>query len=167
MSGGTTSRRAFLLGGRSRPAPPRPPWATEARIVSACTRCDACIQACPEAVLRRDDTGFPTFHPKAGACVFCGACAEACLEPVFDRSAEPWEQRASVVAKSCLAHGGVHCETCRDSCEPNAIRFRPRLGGPPVPEIEIDRCTGCGGCIGPCPVNAIALSTPSSEEAAA
>lgn len=135
--------------------------------MAACTRCDACIKACPEKVLARDINGFPSFDPAAGACVFCGACAEACAESVFDQTAEPLRHRALVAEESCLAHEGIHCEACRDTCEPNAIRFRPRLGGPPVPEIEIARCTGCGGCVGPCPVGAITLSNPRTAEAAA
>ena len=36
-----------------------------------------------------------------------------------------------------------------------AIRFSPRLGGPPRPEILDDRCTGCGACVRPCPVAAL------------
>jgi ferredoxin len=45
-------RRFFLRGGvKPPPTPvsvPRPPWALpEAAFVQACTRCDACVAACP------------------------------------------------------------------------------------------------------------------------
>ena len=44
-----TSRRDFLRGRISRPAPVlRPPWALDERdFLAACTRCDACVRACP------------------------------------------------------------------------------------------------------------------------
>ena len=35
------------------------------------------------------------------------------------------------------------------------LRFTPRQGGVPVPQLEEDRCTGCGNCVSVCPVSAI------------
>lgn len=64
-----------------------------------------------------------------------------------------------VISGSCLPHSGVACMTCRDSCPEEAIRFRPRLGGPFLPEIDAAACTQCGECISSCPAHAIALVT--------
>ena len=62
------------------------------------------------------------------------------------------------IADSCLAKKGVECRICGDPCLVAAIRFSPRLGGPPLPEIDTGSCTGCGDCVAPCPVAAISLA---------
>ena len=38
-----------------------------------------------------------------------------------------------------------------------AILFRPALGGYALPEVDAAACTGCGLCIGVCPVKAIEM----------
>jgi ferredoxin len=38
-----------------------------------CTRCGACVDACPESILRRGSGGFPTVDFTASACTFCTA----------------------------------------------------------------------------------------------
>lgn len=68
-----------------------------------------------------------------------------------------------VISSACLAHTGVTCMTCRDECPEEAVRFRPRIGAPFAPEVDHDRCTRCGACVGPCPAGAIALMAPPSE----
>ena len=96
-----------------------------------------------------------------------GACADACPEPVFEPQRDPpWRLSVAIEEPRCLPHGGVHCEACRDACPEGAIRFTPRLGGPPTPAILAERCTGCGACAGVCPDAAITI-TPAKEEAAA
>jgi ferredoxin-type protein NapF len=63
-----------------------------------------------------------------------------------------------VIADHCLARQFVHCQSCGDVCPAQAIGFRPRLGGPPLPTISAARCTGCGDCLSVCPVDALALT---------
>ena len=162
-------RRALLRGRSRAPAPVRPPWTDEARLAEACTRCKACLTACPQAILTRGPGGLPAvdFTAGAGECTFCGACADACPEPVFEPQRDPpWRLSVAIEEPRCLPHGGVHCEACRDACPEGAIRFTPRLGGPPTPAILAERCTGCGACAGVCPDAAITI-TPAKEEAAA
>ena len=76
------SRRALLFGRvPAAPLPPafRPPWGKpEPEFLAACTRCDACVHACPEQVLVRDADGLPRFDAQAGECTFCGDCVAAC-----------------------------------------------------------------------------------------
>lgn len=57
-----------------------------------------------------------------------------------------------------MARGNVVCRTCGDACEAAAIRFRPRLGGAALPEVDGEKCTGCGACVAPCPAAAITLA---------
>jgi ferredoxin-type protein NapF len=62
------------------------------------------------------------------------------------------------ISEACLARAGVVCEACGDACPECAIRFALRRGGPPLPSLDQDRCTGCGACVPICPVGAISLT---------
>jgi ferredoxin-type protein NapF len=62
------------------------------------------------------------------------------------------------ISDACLARIGVVCEACGDACPECAIRFALRRGGPPLPSLDQDRCTGCGACVPICPVGAISLT---------
>jgi len=61
------------------------------------------------------------------------------------------------ISQVCLANNAVSCRSCEELCDEDAIRFRPVAGGPAVPVIIEDSCTGCGDCLGVCPVDAIDL----------
>jgi ferredoxin len=63
------------------------------------------------------------------------------------------------IGAGCLARRGVVCQSCGDLCPEAAISFRPRIGGPPLPSIDHDLCTGCGDCVSACPADAIAIAT--------
>lgn len=65
--------------------------------------------------------------------------------------------RIVAISDACLARAGVVCQTCGDACPERAIRFPLRRGGPPLPIVGHDRCTGCGACVPVCPVGAIDL----------
>ena len=155
------ARRAFLRGGK-RPAPePRPPW-TGSDFVDTCVRCNDCIDACPEGILQKGDGGFPRIAFERDGCTFCEACARACDEPVFDLAREAFQWRAAI-RENCLTNAGIHCQSCQDACEPEAISFQYSVGHVPRPQVETDRCTGCGACVAVCPQEAIDLIVP--EEA--
>lgn len=165
------SRRAALFGGgAARLHAIRPPWTDEDRIADSCTRCGDCIDACPEGVLVAGQGGFPAFDPLqgSGVCTFCRACAEACAAPVFDLGRTvPWSTRIDIDTASCLAHAGIHCSSCNDACDDDAIGMKPRIGGPPLPQLADAACTGCGACVGVCPGRAISLLEAQSNRSAA
>ncbi|KRA45254.1 ferredoxin-type protein NapF [Pseudoxanthomonas sp. Root630] len=163
------SRRALLFGRvptAPRPAAIRPPWAkAEPEFLAACTRCDACVQACPEQVLIRDADGLPRFEARAGECTFCGDCVAACDSGAFEPADTlPWTLVAQV-AGTCLSAQGVVCASCREVCPASAIRVSPGARG--APTIDVEACTGCGACVAPCPVDAITLQDTSAMEAVA
>ncbi|MBU0753091.1 MAG: ferredoxin-type protein NapF [Gammaproteobacteria bacterium] len=156
-----TSRRQFLRGHFSRrQLPLRPPWAlAEESFLLACTRCGDCVRACPQGILV-EDAGYPRVEFGKGECTFCGDCVTSCKTGAL-RKVEgqlPWRLQP-VIGSTCLATKGVVCRTCGDVCPVAAIRFRPQLGGSALPEVEPSRCTGCGGCVAPCPARAIELRT--------
>jgi len=155
------SRRQFMRGDfKARRPPQRPPWAlAEEYFLDACTRCGACVPVCPTRIIVVV-RGYPELDFKRGECTFCGACAAACKDgalPRPDTQALPWNIKAQI-ADNCLAQRAVECRICGDHCAVAAIRFSPRLGGPPVAEVDTGSCTGCGACVAPCPVTAISLA---------
>ncbi|HEY0835260.1 MAG TPA: ferredoxin-type protein NapF [Azospirillum sp.] len=155
------SRAGFLRGRVS--APPkavRPPWAPDGDhlFAAACDACGRCADACPEKIITTDRDRHPAIDFQAGACSFCGACADACPTGALDRRSEraPWRIVAAV-GTACLSLRGTDCRICGEHCEPRAIRFRPLGGGRRLPDIDGALCTGCGACVAPCPVAAIAV----------
>lgn len=150
--------RRSLLRGRPAAGPPpiHPPWSRPDYFTALCTRCGACAEACPEAILRAGDGGYPEVDFARGECSFCGACAEACTEPIFDRTITPWALRPAV-APSCLAVQRVVCRSCQDACPEGAIRFQPAPGGAAHARIDDAACTGCGACVAACPSGAVTL----------
>ncbi|WP_123401822.1 ferredoxin-type protein NapF [Inmirania thermothiophila] len=151
-------RRAFLRGRRRLPQPLRPPGAcAEAVFVARCDRCDGCIRACPERILRRGGGGFPEIDFTRGGCTFCGRCVTACARGALAPwgRGRPWMLEARLDA-ACLALQGIGCMSCLDACPREAIALRP-LCGRLAPQVDAARCDGCGACVRPCPVGAIRM----------
>lgn len=151
------SRRRFLGARAPGPAPFRPPWSVaEAAFLDRCTRCDDCVKACPTGLLQRGEGGYPEADFSAAACTFCGDCAKACASGAIGRDTTqlPWSFGV-VIGEGCLAAQNVECRICGEACDVGAIRFRPRIGGVPLPDVDLAACTGCGACIAPCPVVAV------------
>ena len=163
------SRRALLFG--RMPAEPlpiafRPPWAKpEPEFLAACTHCDACVRACPERVLVRGADGLPRFEAHAGECTFCGECVAACDSDAFAPSLDPPWTLLAQVADRCLSAHGVVCASCHDVCPASAIHVPPAARG--AATVDAERCTGCGACVGTCPVDAITLQHAQATEAIA
>ena len=157
-------RAQFLRGNfRGNRTPVRPPWAIgETDFLDTCSRCDACVQACPEGIIVRGGGGFPEVSFGRGECTFCEACVAACAPGALavttaaapPRRRAPWTVRA-VISTACLSAAGVTCRVCGEFCEAGAIRFALAVGGVATPAVDRDRCTGCGACVAPCPVAAV------------
>ena len=164
------SRRAFLTGRSADIAAAvkihglRPPWTlSESAFAAACTGCGDCVTACPEEILHigADKLAAVDFRRGQGLCTFCGACAEICPAPAFLAGTArivdaPWHLRATI-GDACLTNSGVMCQSCKDACGDGAISFTYGASRIPQPAVDLARCTGCGGCVAPCPAEAITL----------
>ena len=132
----------------------------------SCIGCKACIAACPEGILIKGRAGTPKVALMGGACTFCGRCAEACEEGVFNPTSQtPWFVVAAI-SDGCLLNQNVTCQSCTDACDEAALQLDYRQGRLGSITIREDLCTGCGACLGVCPVSAIALVTQPEGKAA-
>lgn len=151
------SRRRFLGGRAPAPAPFRPPWsASESLFLDRCTRCDDCVKACPTGLLTRGPGDYPVADFSTAACTFCGDCSRACATGAIGRDVAqtPWFFGIAI-GEGCLAAQNVECRVCGEICDVSAIRFRPRIGGVALPDVDNTACNGCGACIPTCPVLAV------------
>ena len=159
MSAVNHSRRSLFRGKRNVELPLRPPWSLdETAFTDACERCDKCVDVCDEGILFRGSAGFPEVDFTKGECTFCGDCAKACPSAAISPKtvSEPWSYKVTIEA-SCLSKQGVVCQSCKDECEPRAIKLIWD-SAIPVPEIQLDDCTACGACVSVCPSNAISVA---------
>lgn len=142
----------------------RPPGAIEEEaFLSGCTRCDACIEACPhDSILHapsrfRRAAGTPMIDPLRQPCWMCEdtPCVAAC-EPAVLRQELPIKMGVAQISPvTCLAHQNSFCTVCSEQCPVEGaieiVNHKPR--------INEDRCTGCGVCqhVCPAPENAVLL----------
>ena len=134
----------------------RLPWVSnEINFVSQCTQCEKCITACEENIIVKGDGGFPIVDFEKGECTFCEGCAQSCPENLFDLTVVPAFSHKVSINESCLAKQSVECRSCSDMCETQAIRFQLVLGNVAQPQLNLDVCNGCGGCVDACPTSAI------------
>ena len=138
-----------------------PPWSIAAQqFVVLCSRCDACIESCPQQILTRNSLGYPAVDFASRGCTFCAECVNACLSGSLSLmdfiGSEPWSVKA-VITDSCVNYKGTVCQMCSGSCGENAIKFAIRCGGIAIPEIDPLSCTGCGECYRSCPKYAIQI----------
>jgi ferredoxin-type protein NapF len=161
--------RVGLLRGRARhPSVQgvlRPPWAiVEATFLQACERCEDCVCACPEHLIKRGEGGFPEVDFSVAHCSFCSDCVAACgAQALCKTDAQGTERRPwslwPQISADCLLQKQVTCRTCGDMCTADVIHFDlvPGRGGIPQMRLDVEACNGCGACVAPCPTQAIRL----------
>ena len=161
------SRRDFFNTFRkplaqNREAPPfmvRPPYGlSESLFQSECVACEskACVASCDEQIIVILSDGIPTLDFSKSGCTFCEECASVCEPDVLSlenlHTSEQLNATFRISTQECVAHHGVICFSCKEPCIDDAILFSGMFN----PGIDMDRCTGCGFCVGRCPAQAIA-----------
>ena len=173
------SRRAFCVGACSAAAlvafggagaatahakVVRPPGGQDDdHLLSACIRCERCVQSCPRGVivLSHLENGIlnartPQMYLKADYCDFCldenegvPLCASRCptgaLAPSRAGSDKPIGV-ASITRDWCLAYHATGCHACFDACPFEAIV----LDDEARPQVVAEKCNGCGACEAAC-----------------
>jgi ferredoxin len=139
-----------------------PPGATEA-FADTCTRCYACVSACPAGIIRVKAGGrlkelhMPELCFDNGACEeSCNQCSQVCPTGAIRRLSgdEKWRRQigiAKVKKGKCLAWAdNEYCMVCDEYCPYNAIETVWR-GDIACPVVNPDLCRGCGACENACP----------------
>lgn len=180
------SRRAFALGcggaatllalGGLKVVPAaaqvRPPGGQdEDHVISACVRCERCIEACPRQALRssRLEDGIlgvrlPAANFDVGWCDFCTEenggvplCVRNCPTEALSLPADADAHNtiiglAEIDQKTCLAFRDTGCHFCYDACKQagyDAIQLDSE-GYSGRPYVIGDKCVGCGACESVC-----------------
>jgi len=150
----------------------RPPFALpEDEFLSSCTRCDACISACPHDVLFKlparlgnlvADT--PALDLGNRGCHMCEdwPCVMACepqalARPTPKEDADPALPKLAhltINEEACLPYAGPECGACAHICPvPGALTWPDGLR----PVIDAAACTGCALCREACIVDPKAI----------
>jgi ferredoxin-type protein NapG len=142
----------------------RPPFAlSELDFLLACTRCGACIEACPHQVvfplsakLGVQVVATPALDLLNKGCHLCEEwpCVNACEPGALLRPVEADEEKDSASAAApplarvlidpgrCLPYTGPECGACRGSCPvPGALTWADEK-----PQIDEAACLGCALC---------------------
>lgn len=139
---------------------PRPPWARDnAEFLALCTRCNQCIDHCPQKVLRPSDEKdehlerLPVLILDYGSCDFCVKCVDQCPSGALDRENGRQHQAVAKVNDHCQRKYQPHCSLCLEACPKQAITISDNN----LPAINRELCTGCGECSLDCYTNAIEM----------
>ncbi|MGB5505515.1 MAG: ferredoxin-type protein NapF [Sulfurovum sp.] len=136
----------------------RPPYGlNESLFQSKCVACEskACVTSCDEQIIIIQDDGTPRLDFSKSGCTFCEECASVCEPNVLSlengHTSEQLNATFRISTEGCVAHHGVICFSCKEPCIDDAILFNGMFN----PVIDMERCTGCGFCVGRCPTQAI------------
>jgi ferredoxin-type protein NapF len=161
--------RAWAPMGEDPPLPPPilPPGAGDpGRFASLCTRCYACVEACPTRVIKvRSPLGRILgrfFHPELDtnrsyceeSCTQCSqVCPSGAIRPLSEDAKRRLQiGRARVKRKACLSwEDGEECMLCEEACPYAAIMSDRALDGLDRPVVDSELCCGCGACQAECP----------------
>jgi len=150
----------------------RPPYAIpELDFLLACTRCNACIEACPHDVifplaarLGADVVNTPALDLLKKGCHLCDdwPCVSVCkvnalVFPEVDQDDYVKINKfatAEIDTSSCLPYSGPECGACESACPvKGALVFEREK-----PDINLEFCVGCALCREACIVEDKAIN---------
>ena len=161
----------------------RPPGALdELAFLTACTRCDKCMEACPQdSILKANASaglamGTPYIVPRAMPCFLCTdlPCVKVCPDDALiwpkakrndgsELTGPPAVRMGTAMVKEnrCLTwprgeYPAQSCRTCVDRCPYTGEALflsSEEDGGIAHPRVNPGFCTGCGLCEFACPTH--------------
>lgn len=148
----------------------RPPFAAaELDFLLACTRCNACIEACPHGVifplaarLGADVVNTPALDLLKKGCQLCEdwPCVNACETSALVREEGDNVKKfasAEINESLCLPYSGPECGACVYLCPvENALVLKQEK-----PVINKEKCIGCALCRQACVVEEKAINITS------
>lgn len=142
----------------------KPPYFQSLENFEKCVECDTkdCATVCEEEIVIFSDKGIPYLDFSKNGCTFCDECATACESDVLqldDRDHIQATLKIDII--KCMSWNQTMCFSCKDPCLDNAIEFIGMFR----PEINFDKCTSCGFCMGVCPSDAITISKKGDSDA--
>ncbi|MBT4699787.1 MAG: hypothetical protein HOB79_01820 [Rhodospirillaceae bacterium] len=158
----------------------RPPYSlSEVSFQQACTRCDACIEACTYDVLFKltnnhgpqvaDTPAMDLVNKGCHMCENC-PCVAACEAQALVMPGKGEERlriaQVEIDPNICLPYAGPECGACAHSCPvPGALEWQDRI----KPVINQSLCSGCALCREACIVEpkAVKVAPAVLEESAA
>ena len=153
-----TFRKPLSKAKEDSPTVVRPPYGlNESLFQNECVACEskACVASCDEQIIVIQANGIPGLDFSKSGCTFCEECASVCEPNVLSLEKGHTSERINatfrISTEGCVAHHGVICFSCKEPCIDDAILFNGMFN----PVIDMDRCTGCGFCLGRCPTQAI------------
>jgi len=146
--------------------PLRPPGARdESQFVGVCTRCGNCLRVCPSGIIERDvgQNGWanlftPVLRFENDYCrEDCIRCTEVCPSGAIVRISLKQKMGIQiglphVDMNMCLLGDDRECSVCKRWCPYDAIRYVfSETEYTLKPQIDPQKCTGCGACEAACP----------------
>jgi len=138
----------------------RPPGAVEeSKFLGQCIRCFLCGEICPNMAINFvglegniAEWGTPYIMPREQGCMLCMKCTHVCptgaLKKVKDDMDEIFKKvnmGKAVVDKSiCYSYNNRVCGFCYGACPFPDVSLK--LGDWARPEVQEDKCVGCGLC---------------------
>jgi ferredoxin-type protein NapF len=153
-------RRSFFRRVKSSPFKSfvYPPYYKKKEDFLKCYECESkdCLAACEEEIIEIQN-GYPTLNFQKNGCTFCDECAKACKFNVLSLENKKEKINAEMIINpnKCIAWNQTICFSCQEACEEYAIIYKGMFN----PVIDLEKCTGCGFCVGVCPTNAIEIKT--------
>lgn len=160
----------------------RPPGGQdEELLVSACIRCEKCLEVCPRNVITSAhiEKGVlvmrtPTFDFSRDYCDWCEEgnngdplCVKVCPTDALQLPADATPEntiigKAVLNTELCLAYKLIGCRFCYDACPYEAIVMDDEN----IPHVLEDPCNGCGACESVCvSLQNASLASNASERA--
>lgn len=150
-----------------------PPGAlSQVHLSQNCTACHLCISRCRGHVLRPftwtqgiDRVGQPYMDHNLGHCLYdCHACSEACptgaIRPItLEEKRHTQIGVASINRSNCLVDKrGAKCGRCAMKCPARAIDLVSGKDKKVRPQVNFEKCLGCGACHDACPADPKAIN---------